>query len=30
MSLTPAYQKARQGIVEFLRSCRRSVVAQGI
>jgi nitrate/nitrite transport system ATP-binding protein len=24
MSLTPAYQKARQGIVEFLRSCRRS------
>ena len=30
MSLTPAYQKARQGIVEFLRSCRRSVVAQGL
>jgi nitrate/nitrite transport system ATP-binding protein len=25
MSLTPAYQKARQGIVEFLRSCRRSM-----
>jgi len=25
MSLTPAYQKARQGIVEFLRACRRSV-----
>ena len=24
MSLTPAYQKARQGIVEFLRACRRS------
>src|SRR2546425_5406267 len=23
MSLTPAYQKARQGIVEFLRACRR-------
>jgi nitrate/nitrite transport system ATP-binding protein len=25
MSLTPAYQKARQAIVEFLRSCRRPV-----
>ena len=24
MSLTPAYQKARQGIVEFLRACRRA------
>ncbi|HMH75892.1 MAG TPA: ABC transporter ATP-binding protein [Candidatus Udaeobacter sp.] len=23
MSLSPAYQKARQGIVEFLRACRR-------
>jgi len=23
MSLTPAYQKARVGIVEFLRACRR-------
>jgi len=23
MSLAPAYQKARQGIVEFLRACRR-------
>ena len=23
MSLTPAYQKARLGIVEFLRACRR-------
>lgn len=23
MSLTPAYQKARQGLVEFLRACRR-------
>jgi nitrate/nitrite transport system ATP-binding protein len=23
LSLTPAYQKARQGIVEFLRACRR-------
>jgi len=22
MSLTPAYQKARQGLVEFLRACR--------
>ena len=27
MSLTPAYQKARQGIVEFLRSCRRGGTA---
>jgi nitrate/nitrite transport system ATP-binding protein len=26
MSLTPAYQKARQAIVEFLRACRRSTV----
>jgi nitrate/nitrite transport system ATP-binding protein len=25
MSLTPAYQKARQGIVEFLRACRRPI-----
>jgi len=25
MSLTPAYQKARQALVEFLRSCRRGV-----
>jgi nitrate/nitrite transport system ATP-binding protein len=25
MSLTPAYQKARLGIVEFLRACRRGV-----
>jgi len=24
MSLTPAYQKARQGIVEFLRACRQA------
>jgi nitrate/nitrite transport system ATP-binding protein len=24
MSLSPAYQKARQGIVEFLRACRRT------
>ena len=26
MSLTPAYQKARLGIVEFLRACRRGAV----
>ena len=26
MSLTPAYQKARVGIVEFLRACRRGAV----
>jgi len=25
MSLTPAYQKVRQALVEFLRACRRSV-----
>jgi nitrate/nitrite transport system ATP-binding protein len=25
MSLTPAYQKARQGIVEFLRACRHPI-----
>ena len=24
MSLSPAYQKARQGVVEFLRACRRT------
>jgi nitrate/nitrite transport system ATP-binding protein len=28
MSLAPAYQKARQGLVEFLRACRRPTPAE--